>query len=569
MTSIKVVCRIRPPNALELQNDQHTVLTCKDECSVQLQNDDFCGSFSFDRVFDTDSTQEAIFAYSIQSIVDDLFLGYNGTILAYGQTGSGKTYTMMGNPADAKERGVTPRIVERIFAAIQESPSSIEYTVKVSFLDIYMERVRDLLEPEHDNLSVHEDPLRGVYVKNLRTFYVTSAEEVLDTLEEGNHARAVAATNMNAQSSRSHAIFIIEIGQTNVETGEMRHSRLLLVDLAGSESVGKTGAVGQTLEEAKKINRSLSTLGMVIHALSEGKSHVPYRDSKLTRILKESMGGNSRTTLVINCSPSSWNAAETLSTLRFGTRTKQVKNKAIVNTELSVDELKRRLYLAEEALARCRCGATQTPIKSVAESTILPLVPPPIPAPTEVVAAETPTTAVPEVPAKQYSPSDTSQSRASTPTSFVEKPPIVLPTTTTPEPIEQENVPSFQSLYEDAQTQLRRRDGLLKSTQRRLCGLMTSLSAAHQRYASLVRPPSEMSVDAETSRAAFLEKLGVLQDSLAALVDVNVQTNLRRRSLTNEQLQLTCSFVHVLDRILPTLSSCSNFNSSYFSYMFC
>ncbi|GAO16005.1 hypothetical protein UVI_02055840 [Ustilaginoidea virens] len=293
--------------------------------------------------------QQDIFDFSIRPTVDDILNGYNGTVFAYGQTGAGKSYTMMGtNIDDEAGRGVIPRIVEQIFASIMSSPGTIEYTVRVSYMEIYMERIRDLLAPQNDNLPVHEEKNRGVYVKGLLEIYVSSVQEVYEVMRRGGNARAVAATNMNQESSRSHSIFVITVTQKNVDTGSAKSGQLFLVDLAGSEKVGKTGASGQTLEEAKKINKSLSALGMVINALTDGKSsHVPYRDSKLTRILQESLGGNSRTTLIINCSPSSYNDAETLSTLRFGTRAKSIKNKAKVNAELSPAELKMLLKKAQ------------------------------------------------------------------------------------------------------------------------------------------------------------------------------------------------------------------------------
>lgn len=289
--------------------------------------------------------QQDIFEFSIKPTVDDILNGYNGTVFAYGQTGAGKSYTMMGTSIeDDSGKGVIPRIVEQIFESIMTSPSTIEYTVRVSYMEIYMERIRDLLQPSNDNLPVHEEKNRGVYVKGLLEIYVSSVQEVFEVMRRGGNARAVAATNMNQESSRSHSIFVITITQKNVETGSSKSGQLFLVDLAGSEKVGKTGASGQTLEEAKKINKSLSALGMVINALTDGKSsHIPYRDSKLTRILQESLGGNSRTTLIINCSPSSYNDAETLSTLRFGMRAKTIKNKAKINAELSPAELKAML----------------------------------------------------------------------------------------------------------------------------------------------------------------------------------------------------------------------------------
>ena len=281
--------------------------------------------------------------------MDDILNGYNGTVFAYGQTGAGKSYTMMGSDIeDEKSRGIIPRIVEQMFTSILQSPGNIEYTVRVSYMEIYMERIRDLLVPQNDNLPVHEEKSRGVYVKGLLEIYVSSVQEVYEVMRRGGAARATAATNMNQESSRSHSIFVITISQKNVETGSAKSGQLFLVDLAGSEKVGKTGASGQTLEEAKKINKSLSALGMVINSLTDGKStHIPYRDSKLTRILQESLGGNSRTTLIINCSPSSYNDAETLSTLRFGVRAKAIKNKAKINAELSPLELKQLLKKAQ------------------------------------------------------------------------------------------------------------------------------------------------------------------------------------------------------------------------------
>ncbi|KAL8825665.1 MAG: hypothetical protein Q9191_004269 [Dirinaria sp. TL-2023a] len=313
------------------------------------QSNEAAGAFTFDRVFDTHSRQIDVFDFSIRSTVDDILNGYNGTVFAYGQTGAGKSYTMMGADIDdLEQRGIIPRIVERMFDSILRSPGNIEYTVRVSYMEIYMERIRDLLVPHNDNLPVHEEKSRGVYVKGLLEIYVSSVQEVYEVMRRGGAARATAATNMNQESSRSHSIFVITITQKNVETGSAKSGQLFLVDLAGSEKVGKTGASGQTLEEAKKINKSLSALGMVINSLTDGKStHIPYRDSKLTRILQESLGGNSRTTLIINCSPSSFNDVETISTLRFGVRAKAIKNKAKINTELSPVELKQLLKKAQ------------------------------------------------------------------------------------------------------------------------------------------------------------------------------------------------------------------------------
>jgi len=255
---------------------------------------------------------------------------------------------MMGADIDSEElKGIIPRITEQIFQSIVESDAHLEYFVKVSYMEIYLERIRDLLQPQNDNLQVHEEKSKGVYVKSLSDYYVSSAREVYEIMRQVGAARVVTSTNMNAESSRSHSIFLITISQRNTETGAQKTGNLYLVDLAGSEKVGKTGASGQTLEEAKKINKSLSALGMVINALTEKAKHIPYRDSKLTRILQESLGGNSRTTLIINCSPASFNEAETLSTLRFGIRAKSIKNTARVNAELSPLELKNLLQKSQ------------------------------------------------------------------------------------------------------------------------------------------------------------------------------------------------------------------------------
>ncbi|PTU18005.1 hypothetical protein P175DRAFT_0525802 [Aspergillus ochraceoroseus IBT 24754] len=347
--TIKVVARFRPQNKVELASGGQPIVDFENEQSCSINSKEAAGSFTFDRVFPMDSKQPDIFNFSIRPTVDDILNGYNGTVFAYGQTGAGKSYTMMGSDIDDEVgKGIIPRIVEQIFASILTSAINIEYTVRVSYMEIYMERIRDLLVPHNDNLPVHEEKSRGVYVKGLLEVYVSSVQEVYEVMRRGGAARAVAATNMNQESSRSHSIFVITVTQKNLETGSAKSGQLFLVDLAGSEKVGKTGASGQTLEEAKKINKSLSALGMVINALTDGKStHIPYRDSKLTRILQESLGGNSRTTLIINCSPSSYNDAETVSTLRFGVRAKAIKNKAKVNAELSPAELKQLLRKAQ------------------------------------------------------------------------------------------------------------------------------------------------------------------------------------------------------------------------------
>ncbi|KAM9337578.1 kinesin-1 heavy chain-like [Symphorus nematophorus] len=335
-TCIKVVCRFRPLNSSEVARG--------DKYIPKFQGDD-CVSIAgkpyyFDRVFQSNTTQEQFYNAVAQKIVRDVLEGYNGTIFAYGQTSSGKTHTMEGKLHDPNMMGVIPRIVQDIFNYIYSMDQNLEFHIKVSYFEVYLDKIRDLLDVTKTNLSVHEDKNRVPYVKGCTERFVCSPQEVMDTIEEGKNNRSVAVTNMNEHSSRSHSIFLINIKQENTQTEQKLTGKLYLVDLAGSEKVGKTGAEGTVLDEAKMINKSLSSLGIVIAALAEGSSYVPYRDSKMTRILQDSLGGNCRTTMVICCSPSSFNDAETRTTLQFGQRAKTVKNTVCLNVELTAEQWK-------------------------------------------------------------------------------------------------------------------------------------------------------------------------------------------------------------------------------------
>ena len=360
--NVNVICRFRPMNELEKTsgNEQVCVFTSPTSLQFNSTREKNRYRFNFDRIFPPSSTQQDIYSFGVKGIIDSVLDGYNGTVLAYGQTSSGKTYTMQGEMGSEDTRGIIPRMIKHVFDFIHEQNSSSEFMLKVSMIEIYQERIRDLLDVSRVNLPIREDSIKGIYVDGCSERYVGCPRDVLDALELGSNNRAQAATNMNEHSSRSHSIFILTINQTNKKEGFSKIGKLYLVDLAGSEKISKTGATGHTLEEAKIINKSLTTLGRVINNLTDGKSqHVPYRESKLTRVLQESLGGNSKTCLIITCSPSIYNESETLSTLRFGERAKKIKNKPKINKEVTVAELQKLIAQLKENLKKANARITQ------------------------------------------------------------------------------------------------------------------------------------------------------------------------------------------------------------------
>ncbi|XP_016157043.1 PREDICTED: kinesin-like protein KIF3A [Ficedula albicollis] len=320
-------------------------------------------TFTFDTVFGPESKQLDVYNLTARPIIDSVLEGYNGTIFAYGQTGTGKTFTMEGVRAVPELRGIIPNSFAHIFGHIAKAEGDTRFLVRVSYLEIYNEEVRDLLgKDQTQRLEVKERPDVGVYIKDLSAYVVNNADDMDRIMTLGHKNRSVGATNMNEHSSRSHAIFTItiECSEKGVDGNmHVRMGKLHLVDLAGSERQTKTGATGQRLKEATKINLSLSTLGNVISALVDGKStHVPYRNSKLTRLLQDSLGGNSKTMMCANIGPADYNYDETISTLRYANRAKNIKNKARINEDpkdamlrqfqKEIEELKKKLEEGEE-----------------------------------------------------------------------------------------------------------------------------------------------------------------------------------------------------------------------------
>ncbi|KAH1165104.1 hypothetical protein KIL84_022663 [Mauremys mutica] len=359
--SVKVAVRVRPFNSREMGRDSKCIIQMTGNTTTIVnpkQPKETPKSFSFDYSYWSHTTPEDINYASQKQVYQDIgeemlqhaFEGYNVCIFAYGQTGAGKSYTMMGRQ-EKDQQGIIPQLCEDLFSRINDTTNdNMSYSVEVSYMEIYCERVRDLLNPKNKgNLRVREHPLLGPYVEDLSKLAVTSYNDIQDLMDSGNKARTVAATNMNETSSRSHAVFNIIFTQkrhdaeTDVTTEKV--SKISLVDLAGSERADSTGAKGTRLKEGANINKSLTTLGKVISALAEMDSgpnknkkkkktdFIPYRDSVLTWLLRENLGGNSRTAMVAALSPADINYDETLSTLRYADRAKQIRCNAVINED--------------------------------------------------------------------------------------------------------------------------------------------------------------------------------------------------------------------------------------------
>ncbi|XP_027026348.1 kinesin-like protein KIF1B isoform X5 [Tachysurus fulvidraco] len=353
--SVKVAVRVRPFNSRETSKESKCIIQMQGNSTTILNPKnpkEAPKSFSFDYSYWSHTTPDDPCFASQSQVYNDIgeemlqhaFEGYNVCIFAYGQTGAGKSYTMMGKQEDGQE-GIIPQLCKELFEKINDNNNEdISYSVEVAYMEIYCERVRDLLNPKNKgNLRVREHPLLGPYVEDLSKLAVTCYTDIADLMDAGNKARTVAATNMNETSSRSHAVFTIVFTQrkhdneTDLSTEKV--SKISLVDLAGSERADSTGAKGTRLKEGANINKSLTTLGKVISALAEvskkkkKSDFIPYRDSVLTWLLRENLGGNSRTAMVAALSPADINYDETLSTLRYADRAKQIKCNAVINED--------------------------------------------------------------------------------------------------------------------------------------------------------------------------------------------------------------------------------------------
>ncbi|WCJ27531.1 phragmoplast-associated kinesin-related protein putative [Euphorbia peplus] len=376
-SGVKVVVRMRPVSKEEDGGEMILQKTSGDSLSINGQ------AFTFDSVADTQATQVDIFGMVGVPLVENCLAGFNSSVFAYGQTGSGKTYTMWG-PANAlleenltsDKQGLTPRVFQRLFDRINEeqikhADKQLKYQCRCSFLEIYNEQITDLLDPSQRNLQIREDVKSGVYVENLREDYVFTMKDVTQLLIKGLSNRRIGATSINADSSRSHSVFtcVVECRRKSTADGisSLKTSRINLVDLAGSERQKLTGAAGERLKEAGNINRSLSQLGNLINILAEvsqsGKQrHIPYRDSKLTFLLQESLGGNAKLAMVCAVSPAQSCKNETFSTLRFAQRAKAIKNKAVVNEEMEddVNHLREVIRQLRDELHRVKTNSTNS-----------------------------------------------------------------------------------------------------------------------------------------------------------------------------------------------------------------
>ncbi|KAI3986938.1 hypothetical protein MKX01_039873, partial [Papaver californicum] len=382
--SVKVGVHIRPLIGDEcFQGCQDCVTVVPGKPQVQVSSH----SFTFDHVYGNNGSPSSVmFEECVAPLVDGLFQGYNATVLAYGQTGSGKTYTMGTGFKDGSDTGLIPQVMNALFSKIETSKHEVEFQLHVSFIEILKEEVRDLLDnsPVKQPIQIRETSTGVITLAGSTEVGVHTLKEMAACLEQGSLNRATGSTNMNNQSSRSHAIFTITLEQMRRQhssankfvNGEFLCAKLHLVDLAGSERAKRTGSDGLRFKEGVHINRGLLALGNVISALGDEKkrkdgAHVPYRDSKLTRLLQDSLGGNSRTVMIACISPADINVEETLNTLKYANRARNIKNKPIVNRDSISNEMQKMCqqleYLQAELLYAREGGPSLNEVQDLKE----------------------------------------------------------------------------------------------------------------------------------------------------------------------------------------------------------
>ena len=407
--NVKVAVRCRPMSGKETARGCNSIVEILGN-SLVIHSPDSSSedkTFTFDYVYGGDSTQQMVYNDLGRPIITQALDGFNGTIFAYGQTGSGKTFSMMGYE---EQKGIIPQLNDDLWVKIQEKINKLneqiaeqqaaltnatqsekekakpdmKFMITVSFLEVYNEDIKDLLNPSDKKLKIHESPQLGIYVDGLCELVVRDAADVMRLIYQGTAVRHVAATQMNDQSSRSHSVFTIKIEQrtvTNLSDSRQREqmvkAKVNLVDLAGSERAGKTGATGATLKEGANINKSLMTLGNVINLLAEGVNKkngtrvIPYRESKLTRLLQESLGGNSATIMIASISPADYNYQETVSTLKYANRAKSIENAVTRNEDSSermIRDLQQQIEALKAQLAASASGAVPGAVESTGDS---------------------------------------------------------------------------------------------------------------------------------------------------------------------------------------------------------
>lgn len=360
--AMRVLCRFRPKNKAEMinnpngENDRITLDTENHVVNIIINEGEESKRFDFDHIFKTDTTQPYVFDIAGSALVDNVLNGFNSTLFAYGQTGAGKTWSLVGMLDNPELFGLMPRVTKYMFNKLKTNPEIESSHVKMMVCEIYNEKLKDLIHVSKMELKIRQKRSGATYIEGIVEKEVNTEEQVFAQMTESFNNRTTACTKMNAASSRSHCVFCFNLSQ-KMKDGQAKTSRLYICDLAGSERAAKTGVTGLQLEEAKSINSSLTALGNVIKALTEPKKkgkkkHIPFRNSTLTYLLKDSLSGNTKTILFLAATLDTWNLEETVSTMRFGARAKLIVNKIVVNNQFSPVQMKKVLAANQISLIK-------------------------------------------------------------------------------------------------------------------------------------------------------------------------------------------------------------------------